>query len=89
MLVAFVGLALATASAVLTQGVSSAIAPSQSPPPGCSFDYEGSFTYVPVNVSSSRKRDSSDVSQFASSIFGDLSTHVDLYRRISLKLLLL
>jgi hypothetical protein len=41
-------------------GVSSAIAPNQSPPPGCSPNYDGTFLIGPVNVSS-EKRDLDEV----------------------------
>jgi len=41
----------------MPQGVTSAIAPSASAPPGCSSDYAGSFEITIVNVTSSKKRD--------------------------------
>lgn len=43
------------------QAVTSAIAPNQSPPPGCSPNYDGTFLIGPVNVSSSNKRDLDEV----------------------------
>lgn len=51
---AFIGFAIANPA---PQAVTSAIAPSQSPPAGCYEDYDGSFLIGPVNVSSSTKRD--------------------------------
>ena len=57
----FAALAFAAAlPAALAQGVSSTIAPMQSPPAGCSPDYNGEFNYFPANIS--RKRDLASVS---------------------------
>ena len=55
MRVAFVSLILAALCAAVPQGVTSAIAPAQSPPPGCSPNYDGSFLIGPVNVSTSKR----------------------------------
>ena len=52
--IALVGLAVANPA---PQAVTSAIAPSQSPPAGCYENYNGQFLIGPVNVSSSSKRD--------------------------------
>ena len=52
--------ALAVANPV-PGGVSSAVAPQSSPPPGCSENYEGTFTIEPTNVTSSSKRDLEEV----------------------------
>lgn len=51
---ALAGLAAATPA---PQAVTSAIAPSSSPPAGCYENYDGTFLIGPVNVSSSSKRD--------------------------------
>ena len=61
---AFATLAFAAIAAAepVPAGVSSAIAPHQSPPPGCSPNYDGTFLIYPVNVSLSGKRDLEDVS---------------------------
>ncbi len=40
----------------MPQAVTSAIAPNQSSPPGCSPNYDGTFEIGPVNISSSTKR---------------------------------
>ena len=51
---ALAGLAVANPA---PQAVTSAIAPSSSPPAGCYENYDGTFLIGPVNVSSSSKRD--------------------------------
>lgn len=61
MRVAFVTLSIAAHAAAVPQGVTSAVAPAQSPPSGCSPSYDGTFQISPVNVSKS-KRDLEPVS---------------------------
>ena len=48
-------LAMAAGVVAVPQGVTSAIAPAQSPPPGCSPNYNGLFEIGPVNVSTSER----------------------------------
>jgi hypothetical protein len=60
MLVEVAILAIAARAVAVPQGVTTAIAPTHSPPPGCSPNYDGSFVMGPVNVSTS-KRDLDEV----------------------------
>ena len=43
-------------------GITSAIAPAQSPPPGCSPNYDGTFVISPTNLTASKKRGLDEVS---------------------------
>lgn len=73
MLVEVAILAIAARALAVPQGVSTAIEPTQSPPPGCSPNYDGSFVIAAVNVSTS-KRDLDEVGPQPSVICSTLLT---------------